>query len=140
MIISIDTSHTIATKSLLVEIQYPGNSLLLDLSRESAKINLEFDLPICNQEIEIKFCCNDLRIVDYPLTIDNIVLDDFYQYNNLVYRGRPAFDQSFLLLSQRKNMFIDVNVNDSNRLDFTGHLIYSFKWPFFKNLFHKHKF
>ena len=136
MIITIGINYPISSKNLLVKIESPANEVVLDLSQPLSTVELEFDLPIQNQVIDLKFCCDDLDIINHPVTVTNITLDNFYQYNSaLVYRGIPEFDQQFLLLAEQKNMFLDPTVNDSNRLDFTGKLVYKFVWPFYKNLF-----
>ena len=135
MIITIEFDYQISPNSLLVQVQYPGNNVVLDLSQDAKTLQLNFELPIQNQNIDLTLCCNNLCIVDYPLTITNIVLDNFYQSNGILYRGRPKFDQQFLLLLEQKNMYLDLAVNDSNRLDFTGQLLYQFVWPFYKNTF-----
>jgi hypothetical protein len=135
MIISVDVDYPVSNKSLLIEICFPANIVLLDLSQDIKTLLLEFKLPIQKQTIDLKFCCKDLRIVDHPLTITNIVLDDFYQSDSILYRGCPEFDQQFLLLSDQKKIYLDFDVSDSNRLDFTGNLVYKFIWPFYKNVF-----
>ena len=135
MIVALDFDYPISPKNLVVKIESPGNNVLLDLSQRTLTLNLEFDLPICNQTINLTFSCNNLCIVEYPLTITNIVLDEFYQSNSIVYRGHPKFDQQFILLADQKNMYLDLTVNDCNRLDFTGQLEYKLNWPFYKNIF-----
>jgi hypothetical protein len=133
MIISVDIDYPISNKSVLVQVEIVDNKVLLDLSQSTKTLTLEFDLPICNQTVDLKFCCDDLCIVDHPLTITNIVLDNFYQSPDILYRGRPEYDQQFLLFAVQKNMYLDPTVNDSNRLDFTGQMVYNFAWPFYKN-------
>jgi hypothetical protein len=135
MIVALDFDYQISPKSLLVKIEFPGNHVVLDLNQQVPTVYLEFDLPICNQTINLTFSCNNLCIVDYPLTIANIVLDEFYQSNGIVYQGHPKFDQQFMLLADQKSMYLDHTVNDCNRLDFTGQLEYKFDWPFYKNIF-----
>jgi hypothetical protein len=134
MIISVDVDHPISNKNVLVQVETVDNNAILDLSKHTKTLTLEFNLPICNQTVELRFCCDDLQIVDYPLTITNIVLDNFYQSPSILYRGQPKFDQQFLSFAMQKNMYLDLTVNDSNKLDFTGQLVYKFAWPFYKNL------
>ena len=135
MIISVDFEYLLSTTSLLVSVVAPNNNILLDLSKTTKTITLNFELPLCNQLVDLKFCCKDIRIVNHPLTINNIVLDNFYQFDGILYRGKPSFDQKFLSLAKKRNMHIDPTASDSNRLDFTGELVYTFRWPFYKNVF-----
>jgi len=135
MIISVDIDYPVSEKELLVQMEFPNTNLIIDLNRCEKTIDLEFELPLCNQTIDIKFSCNDIGIVDHPLTITNIVLDKFYQSASILYQGRPKFDQQFLSLAKQKKMKLDPDVVDSNRLDFTGQLVYTFVWPFYKNIF-----
>ena len=135
MIISIGIDYPVSSKDLFVEVQFPNNTSIINLAQSTKIINLEFESPVRNHTFDIKFCCNNISIVDHPMTITNVVLDNFYQADKLLYRGCPKFDQQFLLLAAQKNMFIDTTVNDSNRLDFTGQLVYNFVWPFYKNIF-----
>lgn len=135
MIIELEFDYPVSRKSLLIEITVANCKKKLDL-RESVK-NLSFDfvLPIRNQTLDLCFHCDDSGIVYHPLTITSIVLDQFYNSDRLLYRGKPNFDETFLSLAAEKNMYLDTSVNDSNRLDFTGTLMYQFEWPFYKNIF-----
>ena len=134
MIISIELDYPISKEPVLVEIKSSGISLEADLSLPPKKLHLELDLPIRNQTIELIFCCDDLRIMRHPVTITNIVLDRFYQSPSILHRGCIEFDQKFLSLAEENNMHLDHLVTDSNRLDFTGKLVYKFVWPFYKNI------
>lgn len=135
MIISVDIDYTISNKDLLVQVEFPNTNLIINLNRCIKTIDLEFELPVCNQTIDMTFSCNDLCIVDHPLTITNIVLDKFYQSATILYHGRSKFDQQFLSLAKQKKMKLDSNISNANRLDFTGQLVYTFVWPFYKNIF-----
>jgi hypothetical protein len=135
MIISMDIDYPVSNKDLLVRVEFPNNNLILNLNHQTKTIDLEFELLICNQFIDVRFICTDICIVNHPLTITNIVLDNFYQSASILHRGRTEFDQQFLSQSEQKNMYLDLAVNDSNRLDFTGQLVYTFVWPFYKNIF-----
>jgi hypothetical protein len=135
MIVSVGIDYPVSHENLFVTVQFPNNTLIINLAQHVKIINLEFELPVRNHTFDIKFCCNDICIVDNPMTITDIVLDNFYQFDKLLYRGCPKFDQQFLSLAAQKNMYIDTTVNDSNRLDFTGQLVYNFVWPFYKNIF-----
>lgn len=126
MIISVEFDYPACDKSLLVEIQSPNNSVTVDLGQLTKKLSLEFDLPICNQTVDLRFCCSDINIVNYPLTVTNIVLDCFYQSASILYKGIPKFDN-------RTGQ--DLVPAHCNRLDFTGQLVYTFIWPFYKNIF-----
>jgi hypothetical protein len=135
MIISIDVDYSDSSKNILVEVCVANSSVTLDLKQQTKTLLLDFDLLICNQVIDLKFFCNDLCIVNHPVTITNITLDNFYQGPKILYQGCPKFDQQFLSFALQKNMYLDPTVNDSNRLDFTGELTYQFIWPFYKNVF-----
>ena len=134
MIISVDLDYPISNDPLLVEVKAPGVRIGVDLQQPPTTMHLELDLPICNQTIEVSFCCDDIKIMQHPVTITNIVLDKFYQSPGIIHRGCPEFDQRFLWLAAEKNIYLDLSTNDSNRLDFTGRLVYEFAWPFYKNI------
>ena len=135
MIISVELDYLISKKSLQVEVCVPGTNIILDLSQPTKKIDMIFSLPLQPQQIDMTFSCSNIDIVHHPVTISNIVLDNFYSFSNIVYKGQPQFDQQFLALASEKNIYLDHNITDSNRLDFTGTLVYQFMWPFYKNLF-----
>ena len=135
MIISVGIDYPICDKSLLVEIQSPGNNITIDLSQMTKKVSLEFDLPICNQTVDLGFCCSDINIVNYPLTVTNIVLDCFYQSAGILYKGIPKFDNQFIELIKNTGRDLEPAPEHCNKLDFTGQLVYTFIWPFYKNIF-----
>lgn len=135
MIISMDIDYPVSNKDLLVQVEFPNNSLIINLNRQTKTIDLEFELPLCNQSVDVKFICTDICIMDHPLTITNVVLDNFYHSASILYRGRTEFDQQFLSLARQKEIALDSNVTNSNRLDFIGQLVYTFVWPFYKNIF-----
>ena len=127
--------HQLSNQPLTVEVTFPGNVLVLDLSQPNSNLKLEFDLPVQNQKITLKFGCRDIRIAKFPLTIAHAKLDDFYSSDGIIHSGAPNFDQNFLEYANHNKMYIDTTVTDSNRLDFTGQLVYQFVWPFYKNIF-----
>jgi len=135
MIISIDLDYPISSEPLLVEIKSSGIRIEADLSQFPKKIHLEPDLPICNQTVNLILCCDDIRIMQHPVTITDIVLDGFYRSPGILHRGHTEFNQQFLLLAAKQNMYLDLETSDSNRLDFTGNLVYEFVWPFYKNIY-----
>jgi hypothetical protein len=135
MIINFEFEHNISSKDLLVQVQISSELIELNLAHQIKPLRVEFELPLHNQTVTVTFLCNDPHIVNFPLLITNIVLDDFYKSKNILHKGTPVFDQRFLELAKQKNIYLDPTVNDSNRLDFTGKLVYQYTWPFYKNLF-----
>jgi hypothetical protein len=135
MNIDIDLDYKTCQSSLLVEVEWPGGGRTLDLNHAESKLCIELDLPIKNQIIKLTFCCNDLDIVNHPMTVTNIVLDDFYSLPKILYSGVPTFDSMFLTYIKNNDILIDTKLTDINRLDFTGKLTYQFAWPFYKNVF-----
>jgi len=120
---------------ILVTVTNPHNDVVLDLSQCKKTLMLDMTLPIQKQIIQVTFNCDDITIVDHPVTINDILLDDFYRFDRVLYSGTPEFDQKFLDYASSRQMSLDPAVNDSNRLDFTGRLIYKFVWPFYHNIF-----
>lgn len=120
--------------SLLVDVDSSETHATLDLQYQIPKLTVDLDLPIQNQIIEIKFVCNDIKITKHPLTITNITLDDYYSLSKILHSGIANFDQQFFEYAQKNKMYIDPSAT-GNRLDFTGHLAYQFRWPFYKNVF-----
>lgn len=135
MNVSFEVEHIKSDQPLLVTVACANNIQTLDLCQPNKSIVYDFDLPLENQLVNIKFVCNNINIVNFPLTITNVVLDHFYKSDGILYRGRPEFSQEFLDYANKHQILLDQTVNDSNRLDFTGQLVYQFKWPFYKNIF-----
>jgi hypothetical protein len=90
--------------------------------------NFEFKM------LTLEFFTRDCYIINNPLEIENVILDDFYQIKNLTYRGVLCFSKEHHDYITLKNIKVNPDVSDSNRLDFTGKLVYQFKWPFFREL------
>ena len=134
MIIDIEFSHNICDTPLLVAVAWPGGQTTLNLNELLPKLTINLDLPCCDQTVELLLQCADIKIVDYPLTITNITLDNFYSLPKILHSGSPTFDDYFISYAKMNNFFIDSSVNDVNRLDFTGVLTYKFLWPFYKNV------
>jgi hypothetical protein len=135
MNIAIEFDYLVSQSSLPVNVTWPTGNTTLNLNQFTPKLEFDFALPIQNQTVELVFSCKNLNIVNHPLTITNITLDDFYSLPKILYSGVPIFDQMFLLYAKKKNIVIDQTVADVNRLDFTGTLTYQFVWPFYKNVF-----
>jgi hypothetical protein len=135
MNICIEFEHSVSNDPLLIEVAWPEGHTTLNLQQEISTLHLNFDLPIKNQTVELMFSCNNLDIINHPLTITNIVLDEFFSFSKILYSGIPIFDQLFIQHAEKNNMFIDTSVVDCNRIDFTGKLCYQFSWPFYKNVF-----
>jgi hypothetical protein len=87
------------------------------------------------QKLKLSFATINHSIVDYPLTITRIVLDDFYSIDKILYSGHSKFNDDFLIYSKSKQIMLEENICDTNCVDFTGKLEYYFDWPFYKNVF-----
>jgi hypothetical protein len=86
------------------------------------------------QVIQVEFSTDDPTIINNPLVVSKIVLDDFYSLSKFVYTGKSIFDNWFCEYAGQNNINLDQNINDNNCLNHTGKLIYKFNWPFFRNL------
>jgi hypothetical protein len=95
----------------------------------------EFDLlQLEPQIIKVEFSVDDPTIIDNPLTVTNIVLDDFYSFSKLKHAGTSIFDNWFCNHASVCGITLDHNITDSNCLNYTGKLIYNITWPFFRNM------
>lgn len=107
----------------------------MSLKNALNSIKLCFELSKFNvQNIRLSVSTEDLSIVDYPVEIKNIVLDDFYSIPGMVYHGTNHYDSLFLSYAKKNQIYLDPLVRDNNLLNFTGTLRYNFVWPFFKNI------
>ena len=135
MIISLELDYHTSTTSLPVEICVAGVTKIIDLSKSMPSIDLIFHLDLAVQNVHLDLRCKHQEIRDFPLTLNNIVLDDFYSSKNIIHRGKPMPDDVHMRWVRANNLYFDEATNDSNRLDFTGVLRYNFVWPFFNNIF-----
>lgn len=85
--------------------------------------------------LDIKFSTQDPNIVNTPLVIDNIMLDDFFSSTSIVYSGKCHYDREFISYAEENKLYLDNDLSDSNCLNFTGSLVYRVSWPFYKNIF-----
>jgi hypothetical protein len=134
MIIKFEFDHSVSQKPLLVTALSEAHNITMDLQCHHTKLIMEFDLPIRPQIIKVIFACDNIAISRCPLTITNIVLDNFYSSDKILYSGVSFFDQQFLQYADSNQMLIDQSVADVNCLNFTGQLVYQFRWPFYQNL------
>lgn len=135
MIITVQFDYQQCNKSLPVDITAFGQTFVLDLADSKRSITITADAPMVNQLVGVDITCHDSRIINFPLTVTNIILDDFYQGPKLVFKGRQLYDQNFFASAEKQDIYLDPHVNDSNCLNFTGCLAYQFSWPFWKNIF-----
>lgn len=135
MNVCLEFDHVISTRPLLITVELQTTKVQIDLRSRNAKLNLSYANDLNYQVAKLTLSCHDINIVRHPLTITNITLDNFYCSDNILYRGVSMYDQTFLHYAKKKEMYIDTEVNDCNRLDFTGTLCYTFNWPFFRNIF-----
>lgn len=135
MNVKFEFDHNCSKQPLLVNVDYHGHTTCLNLQNSPEPIIITLDLPVQNQLIDFYFSCQDTAIRLCPLTVTNVILDDFYVGDKLVYRGVPKFDSLHLDYAKKYKLYLDPAVADCNRLDFTGQLHYQFVWPFYKNLY-----
>lgn len=143
MIIELAVSHDPSANELPVRIcvvDQQGLTLTertIDLSQQHCNISLEFDLQDCdqNQVIDLELATSCLDIQQFPLTLEKITLDEFFNSRSLIYRGRPVYDPAFVEMALWQGWHPDATVVDSNRLDFAGQLILRYQWPFYRNVF-----
>ena len=133
-------SHATCTRPLIVElaIATANHQWLLkkniNLQDNEPTIDVDIkDFKVDDHDLYVSFTTTDFNIINVPLTVDQTILDNFYSMK--VYAGVRKFDQPFLDYADNKKMYLDPTVTDDNCLQFTGSLVYSLKWPFFKNIF-----
>lgn len=141
MIISFDFEHPVSTTSLLIDVCLTSDNNVLfkntiNLSDPLTHLSISVDIiKVVPQKLKLSFSTNDHKIINHPLTITNVLLDEFYSSDKILYAGNPNFDNNFLTYAKQHQIFLEENIKDANRLDFTGELIYYFEWPFYKNIF-----
>lgn len=136
MKIDVDITHAQADKSLLVEFAVPGHSRTIDLALPNQRVELDLTLADLtrNQHVDLVLRTDNLAIVQFPVLIESITLDSFYQRSKFGCQGRPEYKEEFLEHASAVGLHIDTTVADCDRLDFAGELVYTFKWPFWRNL------
>ena len=126
---NIDISITLSSTSILYK-----NTINLAEGIKDLEVNFDLE-SFTPQNLLLSISTTDIKITKVPVTINNIVLDSFYSTNNIIYSGKKCTDQKYKLYAKIKNIFIEDNVFDSNRLDFTGQLEYNLTWPFYRNIY-----
>jgi hypothetical protein len=135
MNIQIHTRCPEPTQSLVVAIKIANFNDTITLFTDTNVIDIDFNLDSsCNHTVGIEFSTDNPSIIQHPLEITKIILDDFYDSPAFIYRGKPIYDQFFTEHCRQKNIFLDHAVDDCNILNFTGSLTFDFFWPFWRNL------
>lgn len=140
MNILLQLEHELSDVPLLIDVKLLGDNRIyfdstLNLNKLNTELSIIFNIDeIVPQTLTLMLSTQDHNIVNYPLVISNIVLDEFYSMDHILHSGHPKFDNNFLTHAKRNNFHLDNNICDANRLDFTGTLFYYFKWPFYKNI------
>lgn len=140
MVIKFFLDHDCSKDPLFVDISVMSMGACLfnqtlDLSKKYSVLDINFNLAEFNyQKLTILFSTDNFNILQYPLTISNIILDNFYFSKSITHSASRNFNQKFLDYSKKENIYLDTSTNDDNCLNFTGSLVYTVKWPFFKNI------
>lgn len=136
MNISVEFEYHQCNHPVLVQISVIDQTHTLDLQSGQKTISIDFDLdnPTVNQNVTMIIGCKNPAIVQTPLTVTRVLLDNFYHRDQFSYRGRPKFSLEFLKEAQCRGQYLDTTVTDSNRLDFMGELHVVFAWPFWRNM------
>ena len=132
--------HSLSSTPLKVNVRLVNDKTLfehvLDLSCTNTELSIPFTIePLVPQKLKLIYTTTDSNIIKHPLTITSILLDDFYSMGKILYSGHANFDQEFLQYAEANKIYLNQPITDSNRLDFTGSLEYSLKWPLYKNIF-----
>jgi len=141
MNILFDFEHSVSTTPLLIDVCLTGNNGVLfkdtiNLNKPNTHLSILFDITkIEPQKLKLSFLTNNHNIIDHPLIITNILLDDFYSLDKILYSGHSKFNDNFLKYAKQNQIMLEENICDTNQIDFTGELIYYFEWPFYKNIF-----
>lgn len=130
-----DLTHDLSEKALRVNFTMRDLSQTIDLSRPNNRMTFEYDyIGADNQTVDVVLSTDDLAIVKYPLQVESICLDDYYQRQAFKHLGQPQFSEIFLAYVKSQDFFIDQNCT-TQRLNFVGNLTFTFKWPFWRNLY-----
>lgn len=135
MNIELELDHAVSNQSLLVTVFLQDQHLQIDLANRNQRIRLQKTNEIKNQSVLFGLQCNDIKIIDYPVTVTNVILDDFYQSNKLIHSGLSVYDQQFLQHAQVHCLELEPAASDCNCLIFTGRLEYRVRWPFWQEMF-----
>jgi hypothetical protein len=132
-------THLVSPRPLIVDVNISVDKQILfhktiNLQNTIEIIDASFSLLTLNQQnIIVSFNTNDFSILTNQLIIKNIILDNFYSSPKVTHSASRQFSNEFLSYSKEKKIFLDLDVNDNDTLNFTGSLVYNFVWPFFKN-------
>ena len=143
MNILLNFKHSISSIPLLIDVALTSNDGMLfedtiNLNTTNTSLLIPFNIKKkVPQKLKLVFLTTNHDIVKHPLILTNIVLDDFYSIDKILYSGHSEFDHNFLVYAKENQILLEENICDTNRLDFTGNLVYYFEWPFYKNIFTK---
>ena len=124
---------------LVSQILVAGNEVYrakLVTQSPMGNINLNADMPM-NQPIEIRLSTQDHNIIQHPLTITSLVLDNFYMLKTLAFKGSNNYDASFVDHCKKSGIRVDAQ-SDNNCLFFTGSLSYYISRPLSGMIFGRH--
>ena len=130
---------------LLVELKIKTSNQIvfqktINLQDKIDVIDATFDILNFNQQtITAQFTSSDFKITRHQLVIKNIKLDNFYSLAKITHSASRKFDERFLTYAKKNKIFLDLTTTDDNCLNFTGSLVYTFIWPFFKNTINTHE-
>jgi hypothetical protein len=133
--------HPVSTTPLLIDVCLTNNNRILfkdtlNLNKPNYHLSILFDIAkIEPQKLKLSFLNNDHNIINHPLIITNILLDNFYSLDKILYSGHSKFDNNFLTYAKQNQIVLEENICDTNQINFTGELTYYFEWPFYKNIF-----
>jgi hypothetical protein len=106
----------------------------INLQEDIDVVDADFDLfHYDRQYVVVDIGTDNFEIVNHQLTVEKIILDDFYSKKQLTCLAKKMFDKLFLQYTDKNKIFLDWN-NNNNCLNFTGKLSYQLTWPFYKNI------
>ena len=141
MNLSCKFEHLTSPEPLIIDVQLSNaNQILfehrLNLNKSCTDLLIDFSLKnLTPQKLKLSFATTNHSIVDHPLTITKIVLDDFHSIGKILYSGHSKFDDNFLIYAKSNQIMLEENICDTNCINFTGKIEYYFDWPFYKNVF-----
>ena len=140
MKIALQFDYEVGANDINVDISLRGTSTLyqtvLDLRSGVKHLLIERELDsFVPQELVLSFETDNIKITKNPVTIVDLLLDDFYSMDKVLYSGHVHPSEQYKLYTKVKKIYLEDNIVDSNRLDFAGCLQYHLCWPFYRNIY-----
>jgi len=95
---------------------------------------LEFFCDYPPDQVSCNLCCDDLDIYHFPMVVDMLEFDNFYQLKTFAHHGTNHYDKQFVEYAKENNIQLE-DSKFNNCLFFTGNLSYNWPRPITKMIF-----